>query len=124
MAKPLPVPVPQGQVDGTTGRGAEGVQQGLEPLRMVGIQSLKLRQKRQQLLFHSLQGKGTVAGLKSTGLAAADQPITFHPELQPHHGSCGAPADREGHGLGERKPCEGPAHRHPAVNLQTDTTPL
>ena len=48
----------------------------------------------------------------------------FQPELQPHHGSGGAPADREGHGLGERKPSEGPAHRHPAVNLQTDTTPL
>ena len=124
MAEPLPMPVPNDQVDGTTGRGSQGCKQGLKPLRTVGIQSFQLRQKPQQLLFHSLKGKGSVAGLKSPGLAAADQAIPFQPELQTHHGTGGAPADREGHGLGERKPSEGPAHRHPAVNLQTDTTPL
>ena len=101
MAKPLPMPVPQGQVDGTTGRRTQGLQQGLEPLRMIRIQSLQLRDQLQQLLFHSLKSKATMTGLKSPGLAAADQAIPFQPELQTHHGTGGAPADREGHRLGE-----------------------
>ena len=75
MAEPLPIPVPQGQVNGTTGRRTQGRQQGLEPLRTVGSRRIQLRQQRQQLLFHSLESKGTVTGLESTGLAAADQPI-------------------------------------------------
>ena len=95
------MPIPERQIHSTTGRRTQGCQQGLEPLPTFGIESLQLRQQREQLLFHSLEGKSSVTGFESTGLAAADQPVVLERELQPHNRCRRATADRQRHRLGE-----------------------
>ena len=119
LPQPLAPPVVQGQVQAAAGRRAQAGQQRFEGLQGLGRQALELGHEGRQLGGNGVGLVGAQARVKASGFAPSDQAVLLDFHQQVLHRGRGAPADGQGHGLGEGKTLQPNSHplTPPAMDL-------